>query len=75
MIIKITFINSQHENTNSKSNFLLKTRFLTFVLMISGKKHKNLSKKYIFVISYLDGLIEYYLISRSAKILIPYPLS
>ena len=31
----ITFVNLQHENTNSKSDFVLKNRFETFVLKIS----------------------------------------
>ena len=32
----ITFVNSQHYNINSKGDFVLKTRFETFVLWNSG---------------------------------------
>ena len=32
----ITFVNSQHWNTNSKGDFVLKNRIETFVLKISG---------------------------------------
>ena len=39
---KITFVNSQRENTNSKGDVVLKNRFETFVLKISG------IQKYIF---------------------------
>ena len=31
---KITFVNSQHENTNSKGDLILKNRFLTVGLKI-----------------------------------------
>ena len=33
---KITFVNSQLENTNSKGDFVLKNRVQTFVLKNSG---------------------------------------
>ena len=33
---KITFENSQHENTNSKGDFVLKNRFQAFILKNSG---------------------------------------
>ena len=33
---KITFVNSQCENTNSKGDFVLKNRFETYVLKTSG---------------------------------------
>ena len=33
---KITLVNSQHENSNLKSYFVLKNRFQMYVLMISG---------------------------------------
>ena len=33
---KITFVNSQRENTNSIGDFVLRNRFETFVLKISG---------------------------------------
>ena len=33
---KITFVNSQDKNTNSKGDFVLKMRFETFSLKISG---------------------------------------
>ena len=33
---KITFVNSQHKNTDSKGDFILKTRFETFVLKFSS---------------------------------------
>ena len=46
---KITFVNSQHENTNSKCDFVIKNWVSKFVFKISGKYTKlNLSKKYIF---------------------------
>ena len=35
---KITFLNSHREKTDSKSDFVLKTQFETFVLKISNKK-------------------------------------
>ena len=38
---KITFLNSQVENTNSKSDFVLKKRFEKFVLKISDKQNKS----------------------------------
>ena len=40
---KITFVNSQLEKTNFKSDFILKNRFETFVLNISGIKDKSYS--------------------------------
>ena len=36
----ITFVNSQHENTNSKGDFELKTRFEAFILKISDLQKK-----------------------------------
>ena len=33
---KKNFVNPQHENTNSKGDFVLKTRLEKFVLKISG---------------------------------------
>jgi hypothetical protein len=41
---KITFVNSQHKNTNSKDDFELKNLFETSVLQISGCKNKSESK-------------------------------
>ena len=37
----ITFVNSQCENANSKGDIVLKKRFQTFVLKISGKQKIN----------------------------------
>ena len=37
----ITFVNSQRENTNSKGDIVLKNKFETFVLKISGKQKIN----------------------------------
>ena len=34
---KITFVKSQRENSKSKGDFVIKKRFDTFVLKISGK--------------------------------------
>ena len=36
----ITFKNSQHKNTNSRGNFVLKKQFLSFFLKISGIQKK-----------------------------------
>ena len=33
---KVTFVNSQFENTNSKDDFVVKNRFETLVLKICG---------------------------------------
>ena len=41
---KITFMNSQLENINSKEEFVLKIRFETFVLKIPGIQKKNLTQ-------------------------------
>ena len=41
--LKITFVNSQHKKTNSKGDFILKNRFETFVLKISGIQKKTAS--------------------------------
>ena len=38
---KITFVNSQRENTNSKGDFVLKNRDETFVLKISCIQNKS----------------------------------
>ena len=38
---KITFLNSQDENTNSKGGFVLKTRFETFFFRFLVYKHKS----------------------------------
>ena len=38
---KITFVNSELENTNSKGDFVLKKRFEMFVLNISGLQNKS----------------------------------
>ena len=38
----ITFVNSQHYNTNSNGDFVLKTQFSTFALKISGIQKKDL---------------------------------
>jgi hypothetical protein len=35
---KITFVNSQRENTNLKGNFVIKNSVETFLLKISGKQ-------------------------------------
>ena len=43
---KITFVNSQHENTNLKGDLFSKT-FATLVLKISGIQKKYESKIYI----------------------------
>jgi hypothetical protein len=37
----ITFVNSQHKNTNSKGGFVLKNWFLTFVLRFVVYKNKS----------------------------------
>ena len=37
---KITFVNSQLQNTNSKGDFVVKPRFETFVLKITGIQNK-----------------------------------
>ena len=39
--IKITFVNLQRKNTNSKSDFVLKKQFETFVFKISGIQNKS----------------------------------
>jgi hypothetical protein len=41
---KITSVHSQRENTNSKGEFVLKNRFITFVLKISGIQKINLTQ-------------------------------
>ena len=38
---KITFVNSQHENTTLKGDFVHKNQFETFVLKISGIQNKS----------------------------------
>ena len=44
---KINFVISQDENTNSKGDFVLKNRFETFVLNITGIQKKSELKIYV----------------------------
>ena len=44
----ITFVNLQHENTNSKGDFVRKNRFKMFVLKISGIQNKTVKNIYCF---------------------------
>ena len=55
---KVTFVNSQRENTNSKGNFVIKNRFETVVLKISGIQNKSESKK-IYYNSKMKYLVSY----------------
>ena len=45
---KIAFVNSQHEYTNSKGEFVLENRFKMFILKYLEYKNKSESKMYFF---------------------------
>ena len=45
---KITFVNSIHENLNSKGDFVIKNRFKMFFLLISGILKSILVKQFFF---------------------------